>query len=99
MNKITEVSIDFIKSRDGLIGFANVVFDNRIFLGCIGIHKKLAGGYRITYPTKAERHLFHPISAEAGQAIETAIFEKLKDVMKKLNNDRYNSPVNPSAEL
>ncbi|CCZ30531.1 putative uncharacterized protein [Proteobacteria bacterium CAG:495] len=99
MSAITEVNIDFIKPRDGLIGFASITFDNKLFLGCIGIHKKLTGGYRITYPTKSERHLYHPISNELGRDIENAIFEKLKDVMKKLNDDRYDSLNNARAEL
>lgn len=87
--KITEVNIQFIKPANGLIGFASLVIDDALFIGSIGIHEKLDGsGYRLTYPTKKsslnQRPLFHPINREFGAAIESAIFEKLKNVMSKI---------------
>lgn len=84
--KITEVQIDFIKPNNGLIAFASLVLNSDIYLSSIGIHKKIDGtGYRITYPSKGKHSVYYPINRMAGQAIETAIFEKLKDVMKKVN--------------
>lgn len=95
--KINEINISLIKPRDGLIGFASIVVDNALYMGSIGIHQKLSGnGYRLTYPTKQagmqETDIFYPINGLAGKAIETAIFNKLNDVMNKVyNNARYNS--------
>ena len=85
MNKITDVYIDLIPSRDGLIGFAKVLVDDAFCLGCIGIHKKLnKTGYRLTYPEKAGRQVFYPINKETSALIEKTIFNKLNDVMKKV---------------
>lgn len=86
--KISEVNIQFIKPVDGLIGFASLVIDGAFYLGSIGIHQRLDGtGYRLTYPTKKStlnsRPIFHPINREISQAIEQAIFIKLKNVMSK----------------
>lgn len=55
MSAITEVNIDFIKPRDGLIGFASITFDNKLFLGCIGIHKKANRrlSYNLSYEIRA----------------------------------------------
>ena len=82
--RITEVNITPIKANNGLIAFANVVFDNSLFLGSIGIHTKLEGGYRLTYPTKTvsgrEMNLYHPINKEISELIETAVIKKLKEI-------------------
>ncbi len=85
---VSEVNLKFIKPRDGLIAFANVVVDDWLYLSSIGIHEKLDGtGYRLTYPTrpvtKQAITLFHPITKDGSRAIEQAIFAKLKDVMSK----------------
>lgn len=87
---ITEIKIQLIRPNDGLIGFASVVIYDNVYLGGIGIHRKVAGGYRLTYPKKDGFDIFYPITRDAGQIIETAIFEKLKSVMKGIENDRHN---------
>lgn len=92
--KIDEVNIILIKPRNGLIGFASLVINEALYLGSIGIHQKLNGnGYRLTYPTKKtgtnDMDIFHPINREAGKAIETAIFNKLNDVMNRLDDVGY----------
>ncbi len=97
---ITEVQIIPIKPSDGLVGFASLVLDGKIFLGSIGVHSRLDGnGYRITYPTKkvGDRNLniYHPIDRDLSSAIETAICNKFKEVMEK-SNDRHNS-FNPES--
>lgn len=81
--KITEVQIIPIKANNGLIAFGSVLFGDCLFLGSIGIHKKLDGsGYRITYPTKkiGERdiNIFHPINKEISKLIEDEIIKKVK---------------------
>jgi stage V sporulation protein G len=95
---VTEVDIAFVKPNDGLVAFASVVLDDQIFLSGIAIHQKLVGsGYRLTYPTRkvrdAQFSLFHPIRKPIGQAIEQAIFKKLKDVMSKCDagHDRFDA--------
>ncbi len=83
--KITEVQIELIKPNNGLIGFASLVIDGNVYLGSIGIHKKLnADGYRLTYPSKGNFTLFHPINKQASSIIENEVFAKLKEVMNKI---------------
>jgi stage V sporulation protein G len=80
MNDITEIQIIPIKPRDGLVGFASLVFDG-IYLGSIGIYKKLNGdGFRLLYPTRkiGEKNInvFHPINRETSEQIEKEVLEK-----------------------
>jgi len=80
--RITEVQIIPIKANNGLIAFGSVLFDDCLFLGSIGIHKKLDGsGYRITYPTKKigekDINIFHPINKEVSKLIEDEIIKKV----------------------
>ncbi|MBL0725359.1 MAG: septation protein SpoVG family protein [Alphaproteobacteria bacterium] len=94
---ISEVQIEFIKPVNGLIGFASLVINESVYISSIAIHKKLnAEGYRLTYPSKGKFAIFHPINKETSQAIEEAIFNKLKEVkIKKCNDhDRYNKNSN-----
>lgn len=82
---VSEVNITPIKASDGLVAFASCIIDNSLYLGSIGLHSLLDGtGYRIVYPTKKvgkrQMHVFHPITKEAGQAIEKAIVEKMKEL-------------------
>ncbi len=89
--KISEVQIEFIKPFNGLIGFASLVIDGNLYVSSIAIHKKLhADGYRLTYPNKGKFTLFHPINKQTSSEIERAVFEKLKDVMKKGNDQCSN---------
>ena len=86
--KISEVQIDFIKPRDGLIGFASFVIDENIYISSVAIHTKLNGdGYRLTYPSKGNFTICHPINKKASYEIEAAIFTKLKNVMNKVNQN------------
>jgi DNA-binding cell septation regulator SpoVG len=80
--KITKIQIIPIKANNGLIAFGSVLFDDCLFLGSIGIHKKLDGsGYRITYPTKKigdkDINIFHPINKEVSKLIEDEIVKKV----------------------
>ncbi len=86
--KISEVQIELIKPNNGLIGFASLVIDDNFYLSSIAIHKKLnTEGYRLTYPNKGHFTIFHPINKQTSAQVESAIFEKLKDVMKKVGQD------------
>lgn len=95
MITITEVQIEFIAPQNGLIGFATVIINDCLRLSSIAIHKKLnADGYRITYPSKGKFNIFHPLNKQTSNAIEEAIFSKLKNVINEGSNkdvyDRYN---------
>lgn len=86
--KISEVNTQLIKPTNGLVAFASVVLDGKIYLGSIGVHQKLDGtGYRLTYPTKKtgnrDFHIFHPIERSMGQRIEAAIFAKVTALLDK----------------
>jgi len=91
--QITEVQIIPVKPHDGLIAFASIVVDECFFLSSIGIHKKLTGGLRLTYPTKDVGHrplnIFHPINQQTSKLIEEVIFNQCKKVMN--SDDRYSS--------
>ena len=81
---ITEINIEFIKPNNGMIGFASLVIDGNLYLSSIAIHKKLQEeGYRITYPSKGNFSIFHPINKTTSKQIEEAVFKKLKEVMSK----------------
>jgi hypothetical protein len=63
---IKNIEIVPIKPRQGLIGIVHLEFENSLYLGSIGLHRRMDGtGYRITYPTKkvGERNvaIYHPI--------------------------------------
>lgn len=80
---VTEVTIIPIKPKNGLVALASCVV-NGFYLGSIGIYTKLAGGYRLTYPTKKvgthSINIYHPINKETGDTVEQAIiaeYEKL----------------------
>jgi stage V sporulation protein G len=84
--QVTEVEVVFVKPKDGLIAFASVVLDDRLYLSGIAIHRKLVGdGYRLTYHTRkignSQFSLFHPIRKEICRSIEDEVFAKLKDVV------------------
>lgn len=85
---ITEIQILPIKPNNGLVAFASVVFDNCLYLGSIGVYKRLDGtGYRITYPTKKigdkNINIYHPINKETSKAIEEAIISKAKKLLNQ----------------
>ncbi len=86
--KITEIQIIPIKANNGLVAFASIVLDSQLYLGSIGIHKRLDGsGYRITYPTKIignkNINIYHPINKDASKIIEKAIILKMKRLFGK----------------
>lgn len=86
--KISEVQIEFIKPNNGLIGFASFVIDSSVYISSIAIYTKLDGeGYRLTYPSKGSFAICHPINKSASREIEEAIFNRLKDVMKKASRN------------
>ncbi len=86
MMKITEIQIIPIKPKDGLVAFGSIVLENSLYLGSIGIYKKIDGsGYRITYPTKKignkNLNIYHPINKETSKEIEKAIISKAEKIL------------------
>lgn len=95
MSRVTNVNIDLIPSKDVLIGFARILINNSICLGCIGIYKRLnKKGYHLTYPEKSGKQVFYPINIEMTRQIEQSVFGKLNDVLKRVKYDRYCSDDN-----
>jgi len=87
--KITEIQILPIKANSGLVAFASCVVDGSLYLGSIGVHKRLDGsGFRLTYPTKKvadkDFHIFHPINKQASKEIEEAIILKAEEIMDEI---------------
>lgn len=82
--QISEINIVPVKPDAGLIAFVSCVVDSSLYLGSIAVFTRLHGGYRLVYPTKkiGERnfHFFHPISKEATNAIEEAVFPRVKEL-------------------
>lgn len=81
-NRISEVHILPVKSQNGFVGLASLVFDNCLYLSSLGIYTRPSGGYRLTYPTKkiGGANVFHPINKEAGEQIECAVIAKFEEV-------------------
>lgn len=87
---ITEVQIVPVKPNNGLVGFASLVVDGKLYLGSIAIFTKINGdGYRITFPTKTagsrELQIFHPINKEIYEAIESAVLTAAKNLFERSN--------------
>ena len=78
---ISDVRITPIRRNDGLVAIGSVVVNNSLYLGSIGIHRKLDGsGYRLTYKNKKagteNRTVYHPLTPELSKAVETALFRE-----------------------
>lgn len=92
MIEISKIEIKAIKPKQGLVGFANIVVNGTLKLNSIAIHSKLNGeGYRLTYPTKNQFYLFHPINEATSRLIEQAVINEFKNVTN--TNDRYSRTV------
>lgn len=94
--QITEIQIVPIKPNNGLVAIASVVVEGSLYLGSIGIHTKLNGGYRITYPTKSlsgkSFNIFHPINKETALLIEQVVIRQANKVLP-YNNGKSNDYV------
>ena len=88
--KISEIQIVPIKPKDGLVGFASIVFDDSFFLGSMGIFTRAQGGYRVTYPTRkgsvGNFNVFHPINKDVGDLVESVVIPKFEEVVKCYDN-------------
>lgn len=81
---ISEVQIVPIKPNNGLVAFASFLLNEELYLGSIGIHSKLGGGYRLTFPTKAvgdrDLHIYHPTTRELSLLIEHEVIERYQHI-------------------
>ena len=83
---MTETTIVPFNLKNGLVAFASCVVDNKFYINSIGLYSKVDSGYRVTYPNKKTQkgslmNIFHPISKECGDAIETAVIDEYKKLM------------------
>lgn len=90
---VSEVNITPVKPTDGLVAFASCVVNGQLFIGSLGVHKRLDGtGYRITYPTKKvgsrQLNYFYPVTKAAGKAIEQAVVTRCVEIFEK-SDERY----------
>lgn len=90
LNIVSEIQIIPIKPKDGLVAFANIVYDGSFYFSSIGIYTRPQGGYRLTYPTRKSQSgsiaIFHPISKEVALRIEDAIIKKYEAVTRVTSN-------------
>lgn len=92
--KISEIQIVPVKPKEGLIGFAYFVLDEKYYVGSVAIFTRLGkSGYRLVYPSKklGEKNinLFHPINTITGKIIEDAITEKVNEILSTTFNENY----------
>lgn len=93
---VSEVQITTIRPARGLIGFASFVLYGTIYCSSVGIHTRMNGGYRLTYPYRKignrDVHVFCPLNKQVGDEIEQAIAKAFEDVVSK-RNAGYGSPI------
>ncbi len=87
--EVSEVQIVPVKPANGLVGFASCVVDKGLFLGSIGVHRRLdCSGYRLTYPTKKvgthQLNYFYPVTKEAGKRLNRRFTTSATSYLKKV---------------
>ena len=92
--KITEIEIIPIKPKDGLIGFASFVLDDKYYVNSVAIRTRLnSSSYRLVYPSKkvGEKNIniFHPIDSITGRVIEEAVSEKVNDLFNNVSDEKH----------
>ena len=93
---ITEIHIYPVTPYKGLVAFANLVLDDKLFLASIAVYEKRDGsGYRITYPTKGKGYVFHPICQPLSRALEQAIIREVKTVLSQPNVRHHRTVTQP----
>ncbi len=88
---IDAVQIIPVKPKEGLVAFANIEYDQKLFLGSIAIYTRPEGGYRLVYPRKGSRdcfNIFHPITRSCAEEFDEAIIGKYEEFMEEVNNMR-----------
>ncbi len=83
--RISEINVIPVKPKDGLVGFASFVLDEKYYISSVAIYTRLGGvGFRLVYPSKkvGEKNIniFHPINLEVGAKIEEIVSEKVNEI-------------------
>ncbi len=89
--EVSEVKFIPIKPRGRLIGFASCIVDGKFYVGGIGVHTTLNGEkLRLVWPCRkigtVNVPLCHPISTEAGGAVEKAVTNKVMKLTGEAND-------------
>lgn len=83
--KVTEITIQQVQPRNGLVAIATFVLDEKVYVGSIGVYMKDGGGYRLSYPTKKvgmnRYNIFKPINRETQEAIEAAVLGEYDNLL------------------
>lgn len=90
MNREIEPTIDvvFIPVRPtskGMVGFANLTFDNQLALNGVAVYTKPNGdGFRLVYPLNKnipnETFYFCPLNRELGDLLTKAVSDKVLQI-------------------
>jgi len=87
--RISNIEINLIRHRNGLVGFCSFVLNDSIYVGSVAIHNCLKNdlGYRLVYPTRKAKNgdlisTVYPINRETGDAIERVVIAKYKAIVE-----------------
>lgn len=74
---ISEVQLFPVKPQKGLVAFVSFVLFGSIYCSSVAVYTRPEGGFRLVYPKKdigtKSLDVFHPITAEVGEAIEEEV--------------------------
>ncbi|MFZ6022361.1 MAG: hypothetical protein ACOYT9_02735 [Patescibacteria group bacterium] len=97
---ISEIQVQPIKPKDGLVAFARFVLFGCLYCSSVGIFTRPEGGYRLLYPNKKvgskDSSIFHPITKEFGDLIEKEVTKTLEEV---INDGGYNFSYNSAGRF
>lgn len=88
--KLSEINITPLPSKNGLIGFANLVVNNNFKICNIGLHTCFSDptGIRLVFPTREHKGVrlktFYPINRATYDVLAVAISNSYFELMKKL---------------
>ncbi len=91
--KISEVSIEPVTNRNGLIGFASFLINDSFKILNVAIHTCLSSshGIRLVFPQKKydgrKLNTVYPISREAYEATVAVVSEEYQSIMERLRGD------------
>lgn len=87
---VSEIQISPVKFREGLVAFASAVINHQFYIGNIAIYTSPSSpdGFRLVYPSRSlngqQLSIIHPITKEAGLAIQKQIVERYIKLMEDL---------------
>lgn len=88
---VSEIELTPVKFKNGLVAFASCVINNQFYLGSLAIYSSPSSpnGFRLVYPSRTlsngkQLSILHPITKEAGLAIQKQIVERYIKLMEDL---------------